>query len=103
MTETDDVRRLASEWLAARAACDPDYSPAYQDEYQRLWHQAAAERDRLRELCRPVVEGYGAHYRRDAAYYAAAEALGIEASEEAPRKHPGPQDPPNPRDDWPVA
>ena len=26
---------------------DPDYSPAYQDEYQRLWHEAAAERDRL--------------------------------------------------------
>ena len=21
---------------------DPDYSPAYQDEYQRLWHEAAA-------------------------------------------------------------
>ena len=28
---------------------DPDYSPEYQDEYQRLWHGAAAERDRLRE------------------------------------------------------
>ena len=27
---------------------DPAYSPAYQDEYQRLWHEAAAERDRLR-------------------------------------------------------
>jgi hypothetical protein len=26
---------------------DPDYSPEYQDEYQRLWHEAAAERDRL--------------------------------------------------------
>lgn len=26
---------------------DPDYSPAYQDEYQRLWHEAAAERDAL--------------------------------------------------------
>lgn len=24
---------------------DPDYSPAYQDEYQRLWHVAASERD----------------------------------------------------------
>lgn len=24
---------------------DPDHSPVYQDEYQRLWHQAAAERD----------------------------------------------------------
>lgn len=22
---------------------DPDYSPKYQDEYQRLWHQAAAD------------------------------------------------------------
>jgi TolA-binding protein len=27
---------------------DPDYLPAYQDEYQRLWHEAAAERDALR-------------------------------------------------------
>jgi hypothetical protein len=27
---------------------DRDYSPAYQDEYQRLWHEAAAERDKLK-------------------------------------------------------
>lgn len=26
---------------------DPDYSKEYQDEYQRLWHKAAAERDAL--------------------------------------------------------
>lgn len=26
---------------------DDEYSPAYQDEYRRLWHGAAAERDRL--------------------------------------------------------
>jgi hypothetical protein len=29
---------------------DPDYSPAYQDEYQRLWHKAAAERDAYRKI-----------------------------------------------------
>ena len=28
---------------------DPDYSPAYQDEYQRLWHEARAKIERLRE------------------------------------------------------
>ena len=26
---------------------DPDYTPAYQDEYQRLWHEAAARAQRL--------------------------------------------------------
>jgi hypothetical protein len=31
-----------------RSGVSGDYSPAYQDEYQRLWHEAAAERDRLR-------------------------------------------------------
>lgn len=43
---------------------DPDYSPAYQDEYQRLWHKAAAQRDaaeaevvRLTEALRSSVEG----------------------------------------------
>ena len=32
-------------WLRSPAL---DYSPAYQDEYQRLWHAAAKERDALR-------------------------------------------------------
>lgn len=36
--------------LEAPDANDPDYSPAYQDEYQRLWHQAAADAERLRNL-----------------------------------------------------
>lgn len=31
-----------------RRLFDRDYSPAYQDEYQRLWHEAAGERDELR-------------------------------------------------------
>ena len=35
---------------------DPDYSPAYQDEYQRLWHEAAAGRDRLREALEKIAE-----------------------------------------------
>jgi hypothetical protein len=29
-----------------RSAGDPDYTPAFQDEYQRLWHEAAARADR---------------------------------------------------------
>ena len=31
---------------------DGDYSPAYQDEYQRLWHEAAKARDDLASLRR---------------------------------------------------
>lgn len=30
-------------------ASDPDYSHAYQDEYQRLWHEAAARVKKLEE------------------------------------------------------
>jgi hypothetical protein len=36
--------------LLRRAPADPDYSPAYQDEYQRKWHQAAARVKELEEL-----------------------------------------------------
>lgn len=31
-----------------RRLFDLDYSPSFQDEYQRLWHEAAKERDELR-------------------------------------------------------
>lgn len=31
---------------------DRDYSPAYQDEYQRLWHEAARDRDRYERALR---------------------------------------------------
>lgn len=33
---------LAAELARMEEARDPDYSPAYQDEYQRLWHRDAA-------------------------------------------------------------
>jgi hypothetical protein len=59
---------------------DPDYSPEYQDEYQRLWHKSAAEARMLREVCRPVVEKYGRHYLKDEDYYRAATLLGLEDS-----------------------
>jgi hypothetical protein len=42
---------------------------------------ALAALDRLEAALRPLVEGYGAHYRRDSIYYLAAEVLGIEARE----------------------
>lgn len=32
---------------SASALVAEEYSPAFQDEYRRLWHEAAAERDRL--------------------------------------------------------
>jgi hypothetical protein len=28
---------------ASKQSCDPDYSPEFQDEYQRLWHREAAK------------------------------------------------------------
>ena len=35
---------------------DPtEYSPEFQDEYRRLWHEAAAERDRLREALTKIA------------------------------------------------
>ncbi len=38
---------------------------------------ALAALDRLEAALRPVVEGYGAHVRRDEAYYRGAAALGL--------------------------
>lgn len=36
---------------------DPtEYSPEFQDEYRRLWHEAAAERDALREAFKIVEQ-----------------------------------------------
>ena len=36
---------------------DRDYSPAFQDEYQRLWHEAAAARDESARQLREMVRG----------------------------------------------
>lgn len=38
---------------------DPDYSPAYQDEYQRLWHEAVRERKGLAEAIAAELERIG--------------------------------------------
>ena len=35
---------------------DADYSPAFQDEYQRLWHEAAAARDELRDVLAALLD-----------------------------------------------
>lgn len=35
---------------------DPDYSPTYQEEYQRLWHETAKERDKLRHQIAALEE-----------------------------------------------
>jgi len=41
---------------------DDEYSPEYQDEYRRLWHEAAAERDRYRAALERVYQtGRGPH------------------------------------------
>lgn len=55
--------------IASALALQKDYSPAYQDEYQRLWHKAAAERDSLasqvEELMRDIARlGEGVHQAR---------------------------------------
>jgi hypothetical protein len=39
---------------------DPDYSPDYQDEYQRLWHEARAEVAHLEQGLRQIAEYGGA-------------------------------------------
>ena len=49
---------------------------AWVAEWQRA-NRAETEAESLRDLCLPVVERYGAHWRKDSDYYAAAEALGI--------------------------
>lgn len=43
----------AALWLTLR---DPDYRPHYQDEYQRLWHEAAADAERLRNLAGSLLK-----------------------------------------------
>lgn len=35
---------------------DPDYSPEYQDAYQRLWWEASAVRDRYKAALREIAE-----------------------------------------------
>jgi hypothetical protein len=39
----------AGGWKLAMHEDPTEYSPEFQDEYRRLWHEAAVERDRLRE------------------------------------------------------
>lgn len=58
------IARLTDSVAAAEQAVDElesdrddDYSPAYQDEYQRLWHQAAADRQ---VLCAALVRAISA-------------------------------------------
>lgn len=48
--------------------------------YEERIAELEAERSQLLDLFRPVVERYGAHWRKDSDYYAAAAALGIEES-----------------------
>jgi hypothetical protein len=43
-------------WDHVRKLFDRDYSPAYQDEYQRLWHQSAADAERLRNLAGALLQ-----------------------------------------------
>lgn len=46
-----EVKRLRAAVTQSQPESDSaltEYSPAYQDEYQRLWHEAARERDQLK-------------------------------------------------------
>lgn len=45
---TRSPRGGQTRWFIFYKPQDPDYSPAFQDEYRRLWHEAAAERDKLK-------------------------------------------------------
>lgn len=40
----------AGGWKLAMRENPTEYSPEFQDEYRRLWIEAAKERDRLREI-----------------------------------------------------
>ena len=55
-----DYERELAEWEARQATAAPvgdaDYSPEFQDEYQRLWHEVAAERDRLRAALKEILD-----------------------------------------------
>lgn len=49
LTDSDGARLVCHHCSApvTLVSDDPDYSPAYQDEYQRLWHEAANQRQAL--------------------------------------------------------
>lgn len=51
----DNEKHIAA-WDALERLSDPDYSPAYQDEYQRLWHEASSRAERAEARVKRLEE-----------------------------------------------
>lgn len=61
---------------------DSDYSPEYQDAYQRLWHEAAADRDRYKNAIKEALDHWPGEAHRGAAYYALLDALSTDSNQD---------------------
>jgi len=61
--------------LSSFLTLDPGYSPEYQDTYQRLWHEAAAERDRFKQAIKTALYHWPGEAHLGKSYYALVDVL----------------------------